>query len=206
MQLLKKHNKVTEGNKLIKGYSRKSYLISVTVLVILFFTPLIDISAQSTGNTAASTEENWQRGENLFVGKIRFTNGGPACNSCHNVSINGFVSGGALAKDLTQSVSRLTPDGAKAFFGGPIMPMPQMQQSYSGRPLTSNEVDDILSFLVYSDNMAKKTQASSPVASRMLTGGIVGVIGLLILFSIFWIKRKQRPVNFRVFERQIKSS
>ncbi len=153
-----------------------------------------------------TSKESWQTGEDLFVGKVRFTNGGPACNSCHNVSVKGFVSGGALAKDLTQAVTRLTADGAKPFFASNPMPMPQMQQSYTGKPLTAQEVNDVLAFLVYADNMAKATPPESVVGSRMLVGGSVGVVVLLILFSFFWIKRKQRSVNYSIYERQIKSS
>ncbi len=205
MQLLRKH-KTAQGNKFIIERNRMIYSLSVTVMIILLFIPLINTSAQSADNTATSSDGSRQRGESLFVGNIRFVNGGPACNSCHNVSIKGFVSGGALGKDLTQVITRLTPAGAKAFFGTNPMPMPQMQHSYDGKPLTTEEVNDVLAFLVYSDNMAKTTQPTSEVGKRMITGGIVGVLCLLVLFSIFWVRRKQRPVNFRVFERQIKSS
>lgn len=204
MNLLKKY-KTTQENGYKARHSRNTLARSVTVIIMLV-TFFINPSAWGADNTIASSNENWQRGENLFVGKIRFTNGGPACNSCHNVSIKGFVSGGALGKDLTQAITRLTPDGAKAFFGTNPMPMPQMQHSYDGKPLTTEEVNDVLAFLVYSDNLAKTTQPTTEVGKRMITGGIIGVAGLLILFSIFWVRRKQRPVNFKVFERQIKSS
>ena len=30
--------------------------------------------------------------------------------------------------------------------------------------------------------------------------------GLLILFSFFWMRRKQRTVNYAIYERQIKST
>ena len=76
--------------------------------MILFFASLKPALSQTQGDA--------KRGQELFAGNIRFTNNGPTCNSCHNVSVKGFVSGGALAKDLTQTVSRLTADGAKAFF------------------------------------------------------------------------------------------
>lgn len=191
----------------------KVYPFLVTTLVMLFISVFSSVIAQTTDSTTAvpaqattSPTGDWKTGENMFVGNIRFVNGGPACNSCHNVSIKGFVSGGALGKDLTQAITRLTPDGAKAFFGTNPMPMPQMQHSYDGKPLTTEEINDVLAFLVYSDNLAKTTQPTTEVGKRMITGGIIGVAGLLILFSIFWVRRKQRPVNFKVFERQIKSS
>ncbi len=172
--------------------------------------PFVTLMLLFVFNSHAASEkpssQDWKKGEDLFVGKIRFINGGPACNSCHNVSINGFVSGGTLAKDLTQAISRLTADGAKPFFASNPMPMPQMQQSYSGKPLTEQEVNEVIAFLKYADNAAKTNPPSSPVASRMIMGGVAGVITLLILFSFFWMKRKQRTVNYSIFERQIKSS
>lgn len=184
--------------------------LKLLAFALFFSLALPGIVAQSTdsaGTAPVATTENgnWKTGEDLFVGKIRFVNGGPACNSCHNVSIKGFISGGALGKDLTQAVSRLTSGGAKAFFANSPMPMPQMQQSFDGKPLTTQEVNDILAFLTYSDNLAKSSPPASIIGKKMLTGGIAGVIGLLILFSFFWIRRKQRPVNYKVFKRQIKS-
>lgn len=161
----------------------------------------------ASGEFAKSqTQGDAKKGQELFVGNIRFANNGPTCNSCHNVSVKGFVSGGALAKDLTQAVSRLTAEGAKAFFGSSIMPMPQMQLSYAGKPLTTDEINDVLAFLVYSDELAKNSQPSNTIGKKMLIGGVGGVILLLGLFSFFWIKRKQRTVNYSIYERQIKST
>lgn len=169
-------------------------------------------TAVATENTETTTEVvpvepgRWEVGQDLFVGKVRFDNGGPACNSCHNVSINGYISGGALAKDLTQAVSRLTGDGAKAFFAGTSLPMPQMQKSYAGRALTDQEVNDILAFLTYADEQAKTNPSDSIVGTRMLVGGILGVVALLALFTFIWIRRKRQTVNYSIFERQIHSN
>ncbi len=176
----------------------KTHFPSGMFTIMLFIASCIPASAQSTGDA--------QKGQALFVGNIRFINNGPTCNSCHNVSIKGFVSGGALAKDLTQTVSRLTADGAKAFFASSPMLMPQMQQSYAGKPLTPEEINDILAFLVYSDELAKNSQPANTIGKKMLIGGVGGVILLLVLFSFFWIKRKQRTVNYSIYERQIKST
>ncbi len=171
-----------------------SFCMFITFLLLAFFMP---VSAQSPGDA--------QKGKDLFVGNIRFINNGPTCNSCHNVNIKGFVSGGALAKDLTQTVSRLTVDGAKAFFASSPMPMPQMQQSYAGKPLTAQEVADIAAFLKYADELSK-TQPSNTIGKKMLIGGVGGVVFLLVLFSLFWFKRKQRTVNYSIYKRQIKST
>jgi mono/diheme cytochrome c family protein len=143
-----------------------------------------------------------QKGKDLFIGNIRFANGGPTCNSCHNVNHQGMITGGALAKDLTKAVSRLTVDGVKGVISG--LPFPQMKQSYAKGPLTPQEIDDIAAFLKDVDTSAA-SQLSSNVGNSMIIGGALGIIILLILFSIFWINRKQRTVNYDIYERQIKS-
>jgi len=181
--------------------------ILATLLLFIFFHFNVSSQGIDTATTTGSTAStgNIERGQELFSGNTRFVNGGPACNSCHNVSIKGFVSGGALGKDLTQAVSRLTVDGAKAFFSGSTMPMPQMQQSYEGKPLTTEEVNDIAAFLKHADDLAK-TQPENTIGEKMLIGGIGGVFVLLVLFAFFWIKRKKRTVNYSIYKRQIKSA
>lgn len=163
---------------------------------LIFIVSCIPASAQNAGDA--------QKGKALFVGNVRFINQGPACNSCHNVDMKGFISGGGLAKDLTQAVTRLTPDGVKGIISG--MPFPQMQKSYEGKPLTEQEIANLLAFLKSADTAAVATPSKNPVGKDMMTGGIVGVIVLLILFSFFWIRRKQKPVNYLIFKRQVKSA
>lgn len=163
-----------------------------TFLLLSFFMPA---SAQSPGDAL--------KGQDLFVGNIRFINNGPTCNSCHNVNMKGFVSGGILAKDLTQAVTRLTADGVKGIISG--MPFPQMKQAYAANPLTEQEIADITAFLKQADEAAA-TPVTSNIGKNMLLGGIGGVIVLLALFSFFWIKRKQRTVNYSIYKRQIKST
>lgn len=177
----------------------------ITALLIIICSN--SISSQSTASPSGTqaVAANAEKGQQLFSGNIRFVNGGPACNSCHNVSIKGFVSGGALGKDLTQAVSRLTVDGAKAFFSGSTLPMPQMQQSYEGKQLTAEEVNDIAAFLKHADDLVK-TQPENTIGEKMLIGGIGGVFVLLVLFTFFWIKRKKRTVNYSIYKRQIKSA
>ncbi len=143
-----------------------------------------------------------KKGQELFIGNIRFANNGPTCNSCHNVNIEGYISGGVLAKDLTKSVSRLTVEGVRAVISGLVFP--QMKLSYETRPLTESEIADVTAFLKHADQIST-TQATSVIGNNMLIGGVAGVFVLLIAFSFFWIKRKQRTVNHSIYQRQIKS-
>ena len=68
-------------------------------------------SAPSTAPSGAvALKGNSNKGRDLFDGKVRFTNRGAACNSCHNVDMKGFISGGALGKDLTHAITRCCRD------------------------------------------------------------------------------------------------
>lgn len=156
--------------------------------------------AEKTSSTAIVG--NSDRGRELFVGNIRFANQGAACNSCHNVEMEGYISGGALGKDLTHSITRLSASGVEAMISG--LPFPQMKETYETKPVTEQEIADLTAFLITADQQAVDT-ATSRVAKYFLTGGISGIIILLGLYSIFWIRRKKGPVNFFIFRRQTKS-
>ena len=165
------------------------------------------ITAQSSApttatSTVAALPGNSNRGRNLFDGKIRFTNRGAACNSCHNVDMKGYISGGALGKDLTHAITRLSAPGVAGIVSG--LPFPQMKETYSKRPVTSQEIADITAFLTTADKQVP-TNAISTVGNYLLAGGVAGIILLLVLFSIFWMKRKNKTVNLAIFRRQIKS-
>lgn len=142
------------------------------------------------------------KGQDLFVGNIRLSNGGPTCNSCHNVNMEGFISGGAMAKDLTNAASRITVDGIKGVLAG--LPFPAMKEAYGNRTITEQEVNNITAFLKHADEVTA-TQKTSDVGNMMLVGGIGGIVCLLILFSLFWYKRRKQEVNHSIYERQIKS-
>lgn len=142
-------------------------------------------------------------GKSLFVGNVRFVNRGAACNSCHNVDMKGFMSGGALGKDLTHAVTRLTPEGVRGIITG--LPFPQMKETYNKQPLTPQETSNIVAFL---ETVDKTTPAkiTSEAGNYLLVWGAAGIMILLILFSIFWFRRKSRSVNLTLFRRQIRSA
>ncbi len=143
------------------------------------------------------------RGGALFSGKIRFTNMGASCNSCHNVNMDGFISGGALAIDLTHTITRLTEAGVQGVISG--LPFPQMKETYHNKPITPQEIADLTAFLTTVDQQATEQEAESGIGKYLLAGGITGIIVLLTLYSLFWIRRKNRTVNRAIYNRQIKS-
>lgn len=165
---------------------------------------IADQSAAPSTATASvpSLPGNSNRGRDLFDGKIRFTNRGAACNSCHNVDMKGFISGGALGKDLTHAVTRLSAPGVTGIISG--LPFPQMKETYGTRPVTNQEIADITAFLISADKQAPAKTISN-VGDYLLAGGVAGIILLLVLFMLFWIKRKNKTVNLSIYKRQIKS-
>ena len=161
-------------------------------------------SASSTGTaTVALPPGNSKAGKELFVGNVRFTNRGAACNSCHNVDMKGFMSGGALGKDLTHAITRLSPEGVAGIVTG--LPFPQMKETYNKRPLTPQEVSNIVAFLQTADKTSP-VKTTSVAGNYLIVWGAAGFVILLILFSIFWMRRKNRTVNLAIFRRQIRSA
>ena len=162
-----------------------------------------DTVTAAPGSTVAPTiTGDVMRGQNLFVGNIRLANNGPTCNSCHNVNKNDVLSGGVLAKDLTQSASRITVNGIKGVLAG--LPFPAMKEAYSIKTLTEQEINDLAAFLKHVDEVAA-TQQTGNAGNIMLLGGTGGIVCLLILYSLFWYRRKKQEVNHSIYERQIKS-
>lgn len=158
---------------------------------------------EPTTASAAMPPGDSKRGQELFIGNIRFVNQGAACNSCHNVDRKGFLSGGALGKDLTHAVGRLSASGVTAIISG--LPFPQMKETYSSKPVTQQEIADLTAFLTDADKQDPADVFGS-VGNYLLIGGACGILILLALYSVFWVKRKKLPVNFFVFKRQIKSA
>lgn len=143
-----------------------------------------------------------QKGKNLFVGSMRMAGGGPSCISCHNVNYNGVIPGGLLAKDLTNTYSRLGGDaGLLGILGAP--PFPAMTQAYKDKPLQPDEVAAIIAFL----NKVDKDTANRPasVTNPLLYGGAAGLVFLLLLILFTWYRRKLNTVKKEIYNRQIKS-
>lgn len=160
-------------------------------------------SPETTTASAPALAGNSERGKELFIGNTRFANHGAACSSCHNVEMNGFTQGGALAIDLTHTVTRLSAAGVGGVVSG--LPFPQMKVTYATRPVTPQEIADLVAFLTIADRQ-DATIATTPIGNFLLLAGAVGLFILLILYSIYWSRRKKGPVNFIIFNRQMKSA
>ncbi len=160
-------------------------------------------TAQPAEPAPEATPADIARGQALFEGTARFENGGPTCNSCHDVVHDAVIGGGVLAKGLTTVFTRLGGPGVRAILGSP--PFPVMQRAYQGRPLTPSEVTALIGFLQMADR-DHMLQQPRDYGLKLALSGAVGVIVLLGLYTLFWRRRRRGPVNQRIYDRQITSS
>ena len=150
-----------------------------------------------------ATEEQVLLGQNLFQGTTRFVNGGPTCNSCHEVTNDAVIGGGVLARELTTVFSRLGGPGVRAILGSP--PFPVMQRAYEGKPLTDEEVAGLVGFLQRADAEQALHQPRD-YGPKLLGAGVLGTAILMGLYSLAWGKRKRGSVNQSIYDRQIKTT
>lgn len=150
-----------------------------------------------------ATEQQILLGQGLFQGTSRFANGGPTCNSCHDVTNDAVIGGGILATELTTVFSRLGGPGVRAILGSP--PFPVMQQAYMDRPLTDEEVVALVGFLQKADAEQALHQPRD-YGIKLFGAGILGAVILLGLYSVAWRGRMKRSVNQEIFDRQVKST
>ena len=153
-------------------------------------------------SSANASDKQISFGQQLFEKGI-FSNGGPACISCHNVSSSRTIPGGLLAKDLTTAFSRMGGDaGISGILNAP--PFPAMTQAYKDKPLTPKEIAAIAAFL----NVVEKENTAKPAiepANPLIIGGLVGLLGWIIIVMLLWFKRKKNTVKLHIYERQVKS-
>jgi mono/diheme cytochrome c family protein len=92
----------------------------------------IDQSGTASNEASASpavdildgtTSENIDKGLLLFSGNQGFSNGGAACNSCHNVRDDRIFSSGTLAKDLSETFEVMGSAGIAAIIKNPPFPV-----------------------------------------------------------------------------------
>lgn len=148
------------------------------------------------------TEADIAAGLLLFDGKTAFKSGGASCVSCHNVTNDGVIPGGRLAKDLTHVYSRMGDAGIAGILSAP--PFPAMSAAYINHPLDSAEVSQLMAFLQHADETAD-TQTARSGASIFVFGGGGGLIVVLLLIALFWRRRLRKAVKYDIFKRQIKS-
>ena len=159
-------------------------------------------AAQAAASAAEAHPDEIQRGQDLFEGKVRFSNGGPSCNACHHVTSDALLGGGVLAAELTLVFSRMGKEGVSAILGS--SPFPVMQAAYAGKEFSPQEISALVAFLQHVDKEHAR-QMPKEWGLRMFSAGVGGVVVLLGIFSLAGRGRKKRAVNQDIYDRQIKS-
>ena len=151
---------------------------------------------------ATSANISADLGRQYFEGSKRFVNGGPSCVSCHNVTNDALIPGGKFSVlDLTDVYSRLG-EGITAWLDVP--PFPAMVASYQNNPLTEEERASLTAFFKQSSEVKDKQTVTSGY-DLFLFGGLGGLIVILIMISLIWMKRKKQMVKKDIFARQSKA-
>lgn len=139
-------------------------------------------------------QESASRGEELFVGKVKFRNHGPACASCHSIAGLPFPNGGTLGPDLTKTYQKLGPQGIqpamRTLFFNVMTPI------YDQHPLTPEEQRDLIAFF-------EETTSVPPArgSTQIVVGiSLVGCVVLLVITGAFWHDRL-KPARKTLIER-----
>jgi len=123
-----------------------------------------------------------ERGEDLFLGSTRFTNGGAACAACHTAGGRGNLGGSSLGPDLTNVLGSYGgPDGLVGVLAAPAFPV--MGEAYADKPLTEQERLDLAAFFV---TASQEDDADS--GDALLVLGLVGagaLFGGMVLMRPF---------------------
>jgi mono/diheme cytochrome c family protein len=177
----------------------------------------IEQQSSGSGQTTALTEEvksssgmliedagenEITHGRNLFLGEIRLKNGGAACISCHNVTDENLSAGGLLAMDLTNTYSRLNAPGVYSIMFS--SPFAVMNAAYNNNKITKDEAFYLIAFLKQADTNSANQQPVN-YQSSFLWMGLIGTAVLFGLYGGIWWNRKRKPVNDKIFKRQLKA-
>ena len=152
--------------------------------------------------TAPPSADEIRLGQQLFEGSVRFEKGGPACNACHHIDHPAVTGGGILARDLTQSHSRVGAKALNAMLAK--APFPVMQAAYHGKPISGGEMKALGGFMQQADQEHASHEPRT-YGWRTFLGGIAGLAVLLAFFTLAGGRRKKRSVNQDIYDRQVRS-
>jgi mono/diheme cytochrome c family protein len=156
----------------------------IFVAWLLFAGPVMAQTSAAAGSPtsdlAASTKPgSATAGRVLFLGAVRFKNGGPACSACHSVASLPFPQGGTMGPDLTRAYSKLGPEGLNSALE--TLFFPAMTPLFAYHPLTDDERRNLAAFLQGVDRQQPGTPTSAiaviALATFMMLIVVTGIAG-----------------------------
>jgi mono/diheme cytochrome c family protein len=129
------------------------------------------------------TADDVLTGMEIFLGKRKLSQAGPACVSCHTLGSIGGFGGGRLGPDLTLVYQRLGGrKGLSAWLSAPATPT--MQSVFRDHSLQSPE---ILSLVAVFDDSSRQSQPANTTSQiRFFLAGIAGAVLGLALMGWIW--------------------
>ncbi len=161
----------------------------------------VNTNQSATDILINTTTENVKNGLLLFSGNKPLANNGVACVACHKVRDERIFSSGTLAKDLSDTYDVMGGSGVAAILRNP--PFPAMFTSYKNHMLSEEEVIDITSYLK-SVSEERYYQRPSDFSTSFALLGIFVFLFIFMITIIVYFKRKKRPVNQSILDRQSK--
>ncbi len=137
------------------------------------------------------TDADRVTGREIFLGRTRLENGGPACIACHSMHDIPLLGGGALARDrrvsdLTNVYERL--DGRKALSAWLAAPGTEtMQPIFKNHPMSGDEIHALVAYFETSAGNSPAQPAASRVAFLLM--GLLGAAAVIFGFDALWKQR-----------------
>lgn len=142
--------------------------------------------AAQPGSAAAppAMQGSASRGEDLFTGRTAFRNRGPACIACHSVAGLDFPNGGTMAPNLTQTYTKLGPEGTAAAME--TLYFPTMIPIYRDHQLIPQEQADLVAFFKRAAGAKPEWKWTTQIL--ILAAFVLGIIFVAIT-AFVWRKR-----------------
>jgi len=160
--------------------------------VVAYVATLADADPSSTPTEEPEVVEPGDIGEgrDLFIGSDRLDNGGAACVGCHTAGDVGNLGGWSLGPDITSSHETLGGDvGLTAWLSNPASDT--MRPLFTDRPMTDDEIADIVAFLADTPEQSKPTDPGD----GLIYAGVAGLIVLIGGMAIAWRGMRQTYVE-----------
>ncbi|MBI4478482.1 MAG: c-type cytochrome [Acidobacteria bacterium] len=137
-------------------------------------------------STRELTPQDVALGKKLFQGEQPLSNGGPACISCHTISVSGGLGGGKLGPDLTGILARLGGRrGLEAWLRA--SPTTTMRIIFGQRPITPEEAVSLVAY--FEQGKTSEPRGSSWGMLQFILFSGAGACILLLVMGLIWKDR-----------------